>query len=82
MARRGTPGLALSTMALHRFVYGMQLITIILAGRNLLVDPRDADAGIAAFGTLMGAMVVGHGVAVVLTPIAHERIAPSQWVVL
>lgn len=82
LARRGTPGLALSTMALHRFVYGMQLITIILAGRNLLVDPRDADAGIAAFGTLMGAMVVGHGVAVVLTPIAHERIAPSQWVVL
>lgn len=82
LVRRGTPGLALSTMALHRFVYGMQLITIILAGRNLLVDPHDANAGIAAFGTLMGAMVVGHGVAVVLTPIAHERIVPSQWIVL
>ena len=82
LVRRGTPGLALSTMALHRFVYGMQLITIILAGRNLLVDPHDANAGIAAFGTLMGAMVAGHGVAVVLTPIAHERITPAQWIVL
>ncbi|MGO1592217.1 MAG: MFS transporter [Ancrocorticia sp.] len=82
LAKRGTPGLALSTMALHRFVYGMQLITIILAGRNLLVDPLNANAGIAAFGTLMGAMVAGHGVAVVLTPIAHEKMAPSQWVVL
>ncbi len=82
LARRGTPGLALSTMALHRFVYGMQLITIILAGRNLLVDPSNADAGLAAFGSLMGAMVTGHFVAVILTPIAHERISPSRWIVL
>ena len=82
LARRGTPGLALSTMALHRFVYGMQLITIILAGRNLLVDPANADAGLAAFGSLMGAMVAGHFVAVILTPIAHERISPSRWIVV
>ena len=57
LVRRGTPGLALSTMALHRFVYGMQLITIILAGRNLLVDSTDANAGLAAFGTLMAASI-------------------------
>ncbi len=82
LAHRGTPGLALSTMALHRFVYGMQLITIILAGRNLLVDPSNADAGLAAFGSLMGAMVAGHFVAVILTPIAHERISPSRWIVV
>lgn len=81
LSRRGTPGLALATMALHRFVYGMQLITMILASRNLLVDPSDADAGLAVFGTLMGAMVAGHGIAVVLTPLAHERIRPSTWVV-
>lgn len=82
LVRRGTPGLALSTMALHRFVYGMQLITIILAGRNLLVDSHNADAGLAAFGSLMGAMVAGHFVAVILTPIAHERVSPSRWVVM
>ena len=82
LARRGTPGLALSAMALHRFVYGMQLITIILAGRNLLVDPLNADAGLAAFGSLMGAMVIGHFVAVILTPIAHEHVSPSRWVVI
>lgn len=80
LIRRGTPGLALVTMALHRFVYGMELITIILAGRNLLVDSYDADGGLTAFGALMGAMVVGHFVAVILTPIAHERIAPSHWI--
>ncbi|MCF2707183.1 MFS transporter [Arcanobacterium haemolyticum] len=81
LVHRGTPGAALATMALHRFVYGMQLIMLILAGRNLIADPTNADAGLAAAGSLLGAMVAGHGVAVVLTPIAHERIKPSSWIV-
>lgn len=81
LRRRGTPGLALSTMALHRFVYGMELITMILTARNLLTEPADATRGLAIFGSLMGAMVAGHGIAVVLTPLAHERVAPSTWVV-
>lgn len=82
LAARRTPGLALSTMVLHRFVYGMELITIILASRNLLTGPDQADAGLAVFGSLMGAMIAGHGLAVVLTPLAHERVAPSTWVVM
>lgn len=82
LRRRGTPGLALSTMALHRFVYGMELITMILTARNLLTSPENATTGLAIFGSLMGAMVAGHGIAVVLTPLAHERVAPSSWVVM
>ena len=82
LTARGTPGLALTTMALHRFVYGMELITIILASRNLLAPPADADAGLALFGVLMGAMIAGHGLAVVLTPLAHERVQPSTWIVM
>lgn len=82
LVRRGTPGLALTTMALHRFVYGMQVITMILTARNLLAAPADADTGLAIFATLMGAMIAGHGLAVVLTPIAHERVAPSTWIVM
>ena len=82
LVRRGTPGLALSAMALHRFVYGVELITIILASRNLLADPAQADRGLALFGALMGAMMAGHGIAVILTPLAHERVAPSTWVVM
>lgn len=82
LVRRGTPGLALGAMALHRFVYGMELITIILASRNLLADPAQADRGLALFGALMGAMMAGHGIAVILTPLAHERVAPSTWIVM
>lgn len=81
LTRRRTPALALATMSLHRFVYEMEFITIILVSRNLLAEPSDADAGLAHFGTLGGAMVAGQFVAVVLTPIAHEKIAPWQWVV-
>ena len=81
LVRRGTPALALGTMALHRFVYGMELITIILASRNLLAADGDADAGLANFGALMGAMLAGHFLAVILTPIAHERITPATWVI-
>ena len=81
LVRRGTPGLALSAMALHRFVYGMELITLILTSRNLLAPDGDADAGLAIFGVLMGAMVAGHGLSVVLTPLAHERMTPSAWIV-
>ena len=82
LVRRGTPGLALTTMVLHRFVYGMELITMILMARNLLAPPEDADAGLAVFGTLLGAMVAGHGLAVVITPLAHEAVAPSTWIVM
>ncbi|WP_243106825.1 hypothetical protein [Actinomyces lilanjuaniae] len=54
LVRRGTPGLALTTMALHRFVYGMEVVTVILVARNLLAAPQDADRGLALFGVLMG----------------------------
>ncbi len=78
---RRTPALALGVMGAYRLVYGLELVTTILASRNLLADPADADAGLAVFGTLMGAMLAGHGLAVVLTPLAQEHVSPPTWVV-
>ncbi|WP_194948892.1 MFS transporter [Actinomyces trachealis] len=78
--RRRTPALALSTMAVHRFVYGMELVTIILASRNLLA-PGDVDRGLVVFGALMASLVAGHALGVVLTPLGHGRVTPSTWVV-
>lgn len=82
LRRRGTPAAALVTMALHRFVYYMQLITIILLARNYLAEPSDAESGIGYFGTLGAAMVAGHFAAIVMTPIAHARIEPWRWIVM
>ena len=78
---RRTPALALGVMGAYRLVYGLELVTTILASRNLLADRADADAGLAVFGTLMGAMLAGHGLAVVLTPLAQEHVSPPTWVV-
>lgn len=82
LVARGTPGAALGVMALHRFLYGVNFIALILISRNLLSDPTDASAGLAMFGLLSGISFAGNGLAIILTPAAHDRMTPSSWVVL
>lgn len=81
LAKRGTPGNALIVMAVHRFLYGVNFIALLLISRNLLADPADADAGLAMFALLSGISLAGNGSAIILTPIAHERMTPHQWIV-
>lgn len=82
LIRRRTPGMALGVMAIHRFLYGVNFIALILMARNLLNDPADAGAGLATFGLLAGISFAGNGLAIVLTPLAHERMRPSAWIVV
>ena len=79
---RRTPAWALGVMSVHRFVYGAVFIASILISRNLLSDPADAAAGLATFATIYAATAVGFGLAVVLTPLAHERLSPAAWIVV
>lgn len=81
LAMRGTPAHALVVMAVHRFLYGVNFIALLLISRNLLTDPADPDAGLAMFAILAGISLAGNGSAIVLTPIAHERMRPWQWIV-
>ncbi|WP_054952889.1 MFS transporter [Flaviflexus massiliensis] len=81
LALRGTPGHALVVMAVHRFLYGVNFIALLLISRNLLADPADADAGLAMFATLSGISLLGNGSAIVFTPLAHQRMTPAQWIV-
>src|SRR5690606_498256 len=57
-------------------------MALILISRNLLSDPTDARAGLATFGLLTGISFAGNGLAIVLTPLAHQRMAPSAWIVV
>lgn len=75
-----TPALGLGIMTGHRFIYGVTFIASILISRNLLADPSDAAAGLATFGTVLGASAAGFALAVVLTPLAHTRMAPPTWI--
>nr|WP_227993786.1 MFS transporter [Pseudactinotalea sp. HY160] len=81
LVARRTPALALGAMAAHRFIYGVNFIALILISRNLLVDPGDASAGLAMFGLLSGISFAGGGLAIVATPIAHQFLRPSAWVI-
>lgn len=79
IARR-TPAMALGVMGVHRFLYGANFIALILMARNLLSDPADADAGLATFGLLLGISFAGNGLAIIATPLAHERMQPATWI--
>ncbi|WP_127126366.1 MFS transporter [Georgenia sp. SYP-B2076] len=81
LVARRTPGMGLAVMATHRFLYGMNFIALLLISRNLLSDPTDAGAGLKTFALLTGVSFAGNGLAIVLTPIAHERMRPSAWIV-
>ena len=82
LVARRTPAAALGVMGVHRFLYGANFIALILIARNLLSDPADADAGLATFGLLTGISFAGNGLAIVLTPLAHERMTPATWVLV
>nr|WP_255491917.1 MFS transporter [Actinotalea sp. JY-7876] len=82
LVARRTPAMALGVMAAHRFIYGVTFIASILIARNLLSDPADSAAGLATFGLVLGASAVGFAGAVILTPLAHQRLTPEQWIVV
>nr|WP_202628124.1 MFS transporter [Cellulomonas sp. APG4] len=77
-----TPAHALGVMGVHRFLYGVNFIALILISRNLLSDPTDAAAGLAMFGLLTSISFAGNGLGILLTPLAHERMSPAAWVTL
>jgi len=81
LVARRTPARALAIMAVHRFLYGVVFVASLLISRNLLSDPADTAAGLATFGTVLGATVVGFALAVVLTPTITPRIGPHAWIV-
>jgi MFS family permease len=64
---------ALAAMGVHRFAYGITVITTILLCRNYFNDPADVDAGVTLLALAFGASAVGFGLAAVLTPIAVDR---------
>lgn len=82
LIKRGTPAYGLGIMAIHRFLYGVNFIALILVSRNLMADPMDAEAGMAQFALIGGVSFIGNGLAIVLTPIAHQRMSPSKWIMV
>lgn len=81
LTQRVTPAQALLVMAVQRFLYGLVFVAAILIARNLLADPADADAGLAAFAGVLVFAGVGFGLAAILTPTLGPWVSRHTWVV-
>jgi MFS family permease len=68
---------ALGAVGVHRFAYGITVITTLLLCRNYFNDPADVDAGLRLLALAFGASAVGFGLAALLTPPAAERWGPG-----
>ena len=64
---------ALAAMGVHRFAYGITVITTILLCRNYFNDPGGRRRRVRLLALAFGASAVGFGLAAVLTPIAADR---------
>ncbi|WP_124054467.1 MFS transporter [Arcanobacterium ihumii] len=82
LIRVKTPAYALGVMAIHRFIYGINFIALILISRNLLTDPSDTADGLAIFTLLAGLSLLGNALAVVLVPILNQKFSPHQLIII
>lgn len=80
LVARRTPAQGLAVVCATRFLYGMVFIAGLLACRNLLSDPHDADAGLAKFLAVLGASAVGFALAIVLTPTLSRHTGAHRWI--
>ncbi len=82
LLQRRSPAQALTVMASHRFLYGVNFIALLLMSRNLLADPDLPNQGLAMFGFLSGISFAGNGLAIIATPIAHRWVPPTRWILI
>jgi MFS family permease len=82
LARRRTPAHALAIMGAQRFLYGMMFVASIVISRNLLADPADSDAGLAAFARVLVFAAAGFGLAAIVTPLFGARVSRHAWIVV
>ncbi|WP_432541497.1 MFS transporter [Kineococcus sp. SYSU DK002] len=59
---------ALGLVAWHRWCFGLTTVAMVVLCRQVLADPADPAAGLAALGVLLAAVAAGSGLAAVLAP--------------
>ncbi|WP_216409149.1 MFS transporter [Arcanobacterium phocae] len=74
LMRQRTPALALSAMAVHRLLYGISMMMVLFASREI--------GGMALFGTLLAVSFAGNALAIVVTPLAHRFMTSLVWIVV
>jgi MFS family permease len=70
---------AFAVIGVHRFAYGVSVISTLLLYRNYFVDDGPFRAGLGGLGQLLLAGAAGGGLAAVVTPIATRRFGYTRW---
>jgi hypothetical protein len=70
---------AFRVIAVHRFLYGVTAISMLLLYRNYFVDAGFFRAGLAGLAQVVAGIAVGGGLAAVVTPWAARRLGYTRW---
>ncbi|MGH3344603.1 MAG: MFS transporter [Carbonactinosporaceae bacterium] len=73
-------GQALAAIGVHRFFYGVSLISTILLYRNYFNEPWQVQAGLGGLAMVFAASGFGYFVAALITPEVTRRMSTSAWV--
>ena len=80
VVERPAAGRPLAAIAVARFCYGAVTIMTLLLCRNSFNDPKDTDAGLAAFGLAVTLSGIGFGLGAVATPFVARRLSLHRWI--
>jgi MFS family permease len=82
LRRRRTAAYALTAIGLHRFLYGIFTVSMVLLYRNYFHGPGDVDAAFDGLAVAVLVSGVGFVTAAVVTPPVTEVVSPRTWVVV
>ncbi|MFI6908025.1 MFS transporter [Nonomuraea sp. NPDC050394] len=81
LAHRRRAAAAMGAMAAHRFMYGMATALGIILYRYYFTN-GDSEAALRGIGIVVATSAVGYALAVIVTPLATERMPVERWVPL
>jgi MFS family permease len=77
---RPEAGRPLAGIAVARFCYGAVTIMTLLLCRNSFNNPKDTDAGLAAFGLAVTISGIGFGLGALATPFVARKLSLHRWI--
>jgi MFS family permease len=78
--RRRRPAVALATISMHRFLYGIWTVMTLLLFRYYFA--RSPETGLGGAAAVLGVSGVGYFLAAVITPAAVKRTGMGPWITL
>jgi MFS family permease len=80
LGQRRPAAYGLTTIGVHRFLYGLSSVSLILLYRNYFHGPDEVDAAFSELSVAVLVSGIGFVAAAFLTPVVTERVPQRTWV--